>query len=344
MSEALDGARMAPIRSSEPVRTTRPPLERMSYLHEQLEQDRLPNCSSVARVFEVTPKTIQRDIEFMRDRMNYPIAWDGERRGYRYTRPVEHMPLATITEGELVAMLVAQKAIEQFRGTPFEQPLANAFAKLVGQLDGPVTIALGEARSAITFKPIGVGRGDLELFRRLSEAVLRSVEIAFTYDKGDGRAMTERHLQPWHLCCVDNQWYVIGHDIDRGEKRTFAVPRMSAVRLTRRSFVRPRDFSIKEHLGGAFGIFAGAGDHRIRLRFDGWAARIVRERFWHESQQFLEERDGALVMELRLSSLEEIQRWILSFGDQVEVLEPVELRQNVARVARGIARRNGRGA
>ena len=322
------------------IKTTRPPLERMNYIHEQLESDKLPNCSSIAKVFEVTSKTIQRDIEFMRDRLNYPIEWDGERRGYYYTGPVEHMPMATITEGELVAMLVAQKAVEQFKGTPFEEPLANAFAKIADHLDGPVTVAIGEARSSISFKPIGVGKGDLELFRRLSQAVLHSTEIEFDYDKGDVNSLKHRHLQPWHLCCVDNQWYVIGHDVDRNEKRTFAIARMSAVRVSKRTFVRPREFSIKNHLGGAFGIFAGAGDHRIRLRFDGWAVKIVRERFWHESQKFAERKDGTLEMELRLNGLEEVQRWILSFGNCVEVLEPPELRSLIREVGKRVARRH----
>lgn len=331
---------MPSARGSAAIKTTRPPLERMNFIHEQLEAGRMPNCSSLARHFEVSAKTIQRDIEFMRDRLGYPIEWDAERRGYCYTGPVDHMPMATITEGELVAMLVAQKAIEQFKGTPFENPLANAFAKIEAHLDGPVSVALGEARSAITFRPIGVGRGDLELFRRLSEAVLHSTEIEFDYDKHDARGGVRRRLQPWHLCCVDNQWYVIGHDIDRGAKRTFAVARMSAVKTSKRTFERPRDFSIKDHLGGAFGIFAGTGDHRIRLRFTGWACRIVRERFWHESQRFTDTPDGALVMELRLSSLEEIRRWILSFADQVEVVEPDELRAEIARIGRSIARHN----
>ncbi len=324
------------------AKATRPPLERMNFIHERLESGRLPNCSSLARVFEVTPKTIQRDIEFMRDRLNLPIAWDGERRGYTYTGPVGPLPTATITEGELVAMWVAQKAVEQFKGTPFERPLANAFAKITSQLDGPVTVAIGEARAAITFRPTGVGRSDLELFRRLSEAVLHSTEIEFDYDKGEATSLKHRHLQPWHLCCVDNQWYVIGHDIDRKEKRTFAVGRMAAVKSTRRTFVRPRDFSIKDHLGGAFGIFAGTGDHRIRLRFDGWAAKIVQERFWHESQKFTEGKGGTLDMELRLSSLEEVRRWILSFGDRVEVLRPATLRRSIAEIGQAIAARHAR--
>lgn len=323
------------------VKMTRPPLERMNFIHERLQADAYPNCAAVACHFEVAAKTIQRDIDFMRDRWSLPIEWDAAHNGFRYTEPVESLPLATITEGELVAMLVAQKAIEQFRGTSFEEPLTQAFAKLASHLDGPVTIALGQARSAITFKPVGVGRGDLELFRKLSEAVLHSIEIEFSYHGLRDERPEKRRVQPWHLCCVDNQWYVIGHDTRRDAKRTFALPRIRRVKLTRRTFERPRDFSIKEHLGGAFGIFSGTGAHRIRLRFTDWAARLVRERFWHESQRLSDGPAGSVHLDLQLNSLEEVERWILSFGEYVQVLQPASLRARVAQAGRRIAGLNG---
>jgi proteasome accessory factor B len=313
----------------------------MSRLHDELQHERLPNCHSFARQLEVSAKTIQRDIDFMRDRLGLPIEFDVVRNGYRYTKPVDQLPLATITEGELVALLVAQKAIAQYQGTPFEQPLAEAFARLTRDLDGPVTIALGAARSAITFKPVGAAPADLELFRKLSAAVLRGMEIEFDYRGLRHSRPERRQLQPWHLCCVDGQWYVIGHDLDRRAKRTFALPRIRKVRLRQGRFTRPADFSIRAHLGTAFGIYTGAGDHVIRLRFDGWAARFVRERFWHESQKFTDGPDDAIELELRLSSLEEIERWILGFGAHVEVLAPAALRSRIAAAGRALAARHG---
>jgi len=326
--------------ASPPVRLTRPPYERMTYIHEQLQQDRLPNCSSLAAAFEVSTKTIQRDLDFMRDRWQLPLAYDEPRHGYYYTEPVENLPLVTITEGELVALLVAQKAVEQYAGTAFEAPLTNAFAKLTSQLDGPVTVALGAARAVFSFKSAGPARADLELFRRLSQAVLEAREVEFEYRTLQAAAPARRRLQPWHLCCVNNQWYVIGHDLDRGAKRTFALPRIAAVTLTRRTFARPVGFSIREHLGGSFGIIAGTGDYRIQLRFDAWAAQLVRERFWHDSQEVREIRDGGVQLELRLDSLEEVERWILSWGGHVEVLAPKELRRRIATAARAIAARH----
>ncbi|NRB74501.1 MAG: WYL domain-containing protein, partial [Verrucomicrobiales bacterium] len=130
-------------------------------------------------------------------------------------------------------------------------------------------------------------------------------------------------------------WYVIGYDIDRKAKRTFAMQRMKGVRVLKTRFLRPADFTLSDHLGGSFGVWHRPEDtgksHRVTLRFTGWAARMVSERRWHPSQQinWRSQKQEVLDLIMELSSFEEISRWILSWGDQVEVLEPKELRETV---------------
>jgi proteasome accessory factor B len=119
------------------------------------------------------------------------------------------------------------------------------------------------------------------------------------------------------------------------------LPRIAAVELTRRTFARPAHFSIRDHLGGSFGIIAGTGSYRVRLRFDAWAAQLVRERFWHDTQELTERRDGGAELALQLDSLAEVERWVLSWGEHVEVLAPKELRSRIATVARQLAERHG---
>src|SRR4051812_40630886 len=53
-----------------------------------------------------------------------------------------------------------------------------------------------------------------------------------------------RRVQPYHLGCIENQWYVFGFDLVRQQIRTFALPRTRKVRDTRTGFRRPADFSI----------------------------------------------------------------------------------------------------
>ena len=85
----------------------------------------------------------------------------------------------------------------------------------------------------------------------------------------------ERRVQPYHLGCIENQWYLFGFDLVRQQLRTFALPRMRKVRDTRTGFHRPADFSISKHLSDSFGVFKGKAHHRVRLRFDSFAARLV---------------------------------------------------------------------
>lgn len=73
--------------------------------------------------------TISRDQEFMRDRPGPPVEDDITIYAWRYAYPVKNFPTVQINEGELLALLVAQKALEQYRGTPHHDQLANAFAK-----------------------------------------------------------------------------------------------------------------------------------------------------------------------------------------------------------------------
>ena len=233
-----------------------------------------------------------------------------------------------------MALFVAQKALQQYRGTPFEAPLRAAFRKIGHGLKERVTFSWSDLDSAISFRSAGQSVADLEVFELLSHAVLDSAEVEFRYRKLRSAAAEARRVRPYHLGCVDNQWYLFGFDLDRQQLRTFALPRIREPRRTGARFRRPANFSIGEFLDSSFGIFQGNGRTLVRVRFQPFAAQLVRERIWHHSQRIKELRDGGLELQLQLGSLEEIERWILSWGDQAEVLEPARLRQRLAEVGR----------
>ena len=91
----------------------------MLRIHQAIQSGKFPNASKLARELEVSTKSIHRDIEFMRDRLELPIEYDGSRFGYFYTEEVNAFPTVQITEGEIFALLVAEKALQQYRGTSF---------------------------------------------------------------------------------------------------------------------------------------------------------------------------------------------------------------------------------
>ena len=92
--------------------STRPPIERMLKIHNLIKSGSHPNATLLARELEVTTKTIYRDIAFMRDRMDLPVEFETAYNGYHYIEEVGQFPTVNITEGELFAMLVAEKAMQ----------------------------------------------------------------------------------------------------------------------------------------------------------------------------------------------------------------------------------------
>ena len=246
-------------------------------LHAQLQARKFPNCRKLAQELEVSEKTIQRDIDFMRYRLELPIEYDPLHFGFVYTEPVANFPTIQVSEGEIVALFVAQKALQQYHGTPFEGPLRAAFKKIGDGLKEKVSFSWSELDSAISFRNVGQSEADLEVFETLSHAVLDSAEIEFRYRKLRGTIAETRRVRPYHLGCVDNQWYLLGFDLSRQQLRTFALPRIREPRRTGARFRRPSDFSIAKFLDSSFGIFEGTGRTTVRIRFQPFAAQLVRE-------------------------------------------------------------------
>ena len=304
---------------------TRHQLGRMWLIIERIQRGDYPSRPKLARELEVTTKTIQRDISYMQNARGVPIEYDPYKYGYYLTEPVTEFPLLHISEGEVVALFVAQKALAQYRGTPFEQPLHAACEKLIESLDGEFSIKWEDLEAAISFRNVETSPVDIAVFKDLSLAVRRCREVSFDYCKLEAKAFESRRLRPYHLTSVNHQWYVLGHDPLRRAVRTFALARMQKVRVLSSTFVRPKNFSAEKLLAGSFGVFAGDKPQDIRIWFDAFASRLVRERIWHHSQQITDLPNGEIELSLTLTSTVEVLPWILGWQTHAKVLEPAAL-------------------
>ncbi len=319
-------------------RASRPPLARMLAIHGLLQEGRFPNCARLARTMEVATKTIQRDIDFMRDQLGLPIAYDRVAHGFHYTESVTSFPTVQVSHGELVALLIAQKAVEQYRGTAFEKPLRSAFSKLAAGLEGETGIALHELTEAISFRPQGLATAELDGFQTLASATLASHEVTFAYRPLQGPA-SPRRVRPYHLGCLANQWYLIGHDTGRNAIRTFALARVTDATDTGREFVKPDDFSVADMFAGSFSAFQTGKVERVVVELDDFANRLAAERKWHPSQRLTPHPNGGATLTLDVSIAPDLENWILSWGEHAEVLKPSTLRQKIASITRTMAER-----
>jgi proteasome accessory factor B len=310
---------------------TRGPMERIYHIHEAITDERMPNCSSLAKELEVTPKTIQRDITFMRDRLHLPLEYDDQLHGYRYAADVSRFPVFEMKAADLAGLFLARQAIESVRGTQLEHAMREVFAKLTRSIEGSVRFSWAELDKSLSRKASSVTQTDLKVFGNLAEAVMQRSEVEFLYRKLGSEESEKRRIQPYHLGEVDQCWYLIGRDCDRDGLRTFALPRLKALKIRKERFEVPTHFDGAAYLGTSFGIWTDPDnpDHRqcVRIELRNYAARMAQERRWHPSQQILSLNEKASKVEIRfeVGRLEEVMRWVLSFGSQAKVIAPPEL-------------------
>src|SRR5262249_22665284 len=177
--------------------------ERMLRIHQAIAAGKYPNASSLAAEIEVVPKTIQRDIEFMRDRLELPIEYDARRYGYHYTEEVSAFPTLQITEGELFALLVAEKALQQYRGTNFEKPLLSAFKKMEQALPDTISLSLADWDQSISFRLSAEPIVDLQIFDALAKATATHHQLEISYRKPGTKHVETRIVDPYHLANIN---------------------------------------------------------------------------------------------------------------------------------------------
>ena len=237
-------------------------LERMLRIHQALRAGNFPNATTLRREIEVAAKTVHRDLEFMRDRLGLPIEYDAGRLGYYYTEEVGSFPSVQITEGELFALLVAEKALQQYRGTSFEKPLFSAH-----QQDGAIAAGhhfpqpgrpgadhlLPHARRA------DPGLGD---FRRARQGRRPPPATRTEYRKPGQPRAEQRAVDPYHLANINGEWFLFAYDHRRKDIRTFAPARIKSARPTGQTFERPQSSRWKSGCGTALASIPARGSSR----------------------------------------------------------------------------------
>ncbi len=307
--------------------------------HNLIKNGEYPNCSVLAKEFEVSIRTIMRDADFMKYRMDLPIEFDTHKNGYYYTRPVDQFPQLPISEAEVFALLVAHKAIAQYHGTPFERPLEQAFRKLTGQLDRSVKYSLGNLDEVLSFRPFAPEDADLETFQIITRGLKERRVLKFLYRNLGTEKSHWRQVQPYHIACIDNHWYLFAFDVKRDAMRTFALRRLRAPELTQDRFTVSRKFNLNEYLRGSFNVFKGGDDYEVVIDFDSWAADLIRGRRWHASQELTELPGRQVRLRMRLNSIEEAEQWVLSWGAHATVVRPRALVERIHKAATAVAGR-----
>jgi predicted DNA-binding transcriptional regulator YafY len=313
---------------------------RLLALDERIRAGKRPNCSSFAREWEVSAKTVQRDIEFLRDVRGAPIEYDPIQRGYVYSDPSWRLQPLELGEAELLQLAVAERMAAQYRGTPIAATLSALFDKLRAALPGRVRIDPIDVQQRISFHGHPVREVPKETWRTVARAIRDRRRLRIDYRRYGADAARVHRVEPVHLASLDGEWMLVARIVGREELTLFALSRIARARAERAA-AAAIDFDPGAFFANRFGRFVGTpgAASEIVVRFSRDAAPGVLERTWHPRQSVARRSDGSVELRFPAPSLYEIQRWVLQWGGDAEVIAPAELRRAVARESRRLVAR-----
>ncbi|MBB5959480.1 putative DNA-binding transcriptional regulator YafY [Saccharothrix tamanrassetensis] len=188
--------------------------------------------SELARRLEVSPRTIRRDIDRLRD-LGYPVhATMGAEGGYRLAAGTA-MPPLLLDDEEAVAIAVGLRTAARQAVTGIEESSVRALAKLEQVLPTRLRRRVGALGAATV--PVSLGGDgvtvDPEHLATMAAAVANRERLRFHYLTADG-TQTRRHVEPRHLVPSGRRWYLLAFDLDRDDWRIFRVDRVDRLLAT----------------------------------------------------------------------------------------------------------------
>lgn len=295
-------------------------------LDEKIRAGDAPNCAQLAQELEVSRRTILRDIDFMKHDLGAPLDYDPKKRGYIYTEPNWVMPSLRISEGDLFTLMVAEKALEAYSGTPWVSRLRQVFGRMVASLPDRIEVAPQELLSRVSFDAGGTAEVAPAVLDAIAKAVAQNLTVEFTYCRLGADERRPYRVDPYVLRRMQGAWYLAGRDHRSGHVPLFSLSRMSEVQPTEHAFdYGSSGFDPKAYFATTFGIYHSTECHHVVVEFSGFAARLVRERRWHDSQKLTELPDGRLRLEMDISHLFDICPWVLSWGAEAKAVAPADL-------------------
>lgn len=273
-------------------------------------------------------RNVYRDLETIRS-AGYPVEHEGTR--YWLPKGWTVMGARGVAPDELLALYFAREVVGAARGSLLGRGLDRLWTKLAADHDQARLLPQNDA----PFRARSIGAIDYGPHRatlvELERAAATRTAVWCRFRRSRTGEISERVIEPGEvyldpgleaLYCI--AWCRLRQDV-----RVFAIHRFLEVRSTGERFAYRAESRSRAALHGAFRIWRGANIARVRLAFSRAVSPEIMERRWHPSQVLVPVISGGVVLEMSVAEPSELTRWLLGFGKDVEVLEPLDLRDAV---------------
>lgn len=282
----------------------------------------------IARKCSVSTRTAYRDLEALESELDVPIWEDGSKRGVTegYSLPPIPFTLAEATIIFLAARLM------QDHSRHYEPNIASTFMKLNSVVPPPLRKQIQNTINWMEKQPRNEKR--TYIGQRLVEAWVSQHRVMIRYQDLTDPKPIERIIEPYFIepATPGHSSYVIAYCHLDKSIRVFKTNRIEEIHVLADTYEIPPDFDAIDYLSSAWGIFVEKEVETVKLHFKPSLRRPIMEAIWHPSQVMEPQDDGSMIMTLRVNNTYDFRSWILGWGDEVEVLEPETLRNQIIQI------------
>ena len=230
----------------------------------------------LAERLQVSPRTLRRDVDRLRE-LGYPVdAHPGVDGGYALA-PGASLPPLVVDDDEAMELAVA--IASHVAGGDGSDAALRALTKVVQVMPRRLRARLDAVRSSTTPAPWGDGGTapvDHAVLSTLALGCRDRERVRFSY-RSARHEQTVRLVEPYRLVPLGRRWYLVAHDVDRGDWRTFRIDRITGAEADGRPFAprTPPFDDVAEFVRGRVGGGAPGGRHRVEVVIEA-PADVVR--------------------------------------------------------------------
>lgn len=305
-----------------------------------LQTKQFPNANELGRQCEVSRRTIYRDIEVLGD-AGVTVRFRHDRQGYEITKGV-FLPPLNLEPGEALSLLILAQQKTLGDGLGLAGHAWSGALKLLESLPAEV-----RERSLVAAEPflgeVSVSEPCPErvlIHEAIVTALMRQKQLRLWYVERATLVEECTKFAPYRAVLNGALWFLVGRSSLHRRIVVIGVPWIQRALLTDEPYTLPFRFNLERFFGMAWGVERSPIRFAVWLRFRPGVAFEVAEYARRRGLKITNLDDGGLDIHFCVDGIGELFRWVLGFGDQVEVLSPPELRDRIFEVAENLARLN----
>jgi predicted DNA-binding transcriptional regulator YafY len=281
---------------------------------------------------EVTLRTVQRDLITLQE-AGIPLELqrgDNKENFWFLPRDYRGMIHPMVHRNELLSVYILKSYLKFFQGTSVSSALDSAIEKLEELAPGEVYSELMDGQSLLWNQD--VGQYDYQqydaILNSMIDCILKKKWVTVSYQGRESKRIKKYDVFPYHLFSYGGAIYAACYQPSHGDFISLAVHRLKEVRSAVKQDRKPPDFDLKAFRKKRFGVFLG-DVKKIKLRISPEYASYFQNRSWHASQKIKKQKNGELILEMKVPQSPELIGLILSWHSAIEVLEPHEFRKTI---------------